>query len=131
MTTAAPRRLATGGILLGLVGLIAVLDPHDAGRYPVYPTCPWHALTGTWCPGCGGLRAVHDITHGHIGAAAGENLLVVLLVPALTVWWLVVRRRTGQVAPPRLTARATVLVTLVALAFAVVRNLPVGSALAP
>ena len=39
----------------------------------------FHAMTGLWCPGCGGLRAVHDLTHGHLVTALHENALVVLL----------------------------------------------------
>ena len=60
-TLSGQGRLATAA-LLGLgVALVAAVDPHTSGRYP---TCPFHAVTGLWCPGCGGLRAVHDLTHG-------------------------------------------------------------------
>jgi hypothetical protein len=121
--------LATAS-LLGLgVALVAAVDPHTSGRYP---TCPWHAVTGTWCPGCGGLRAVHDLTHGHLVTALHENLLVVLLGPSLLVWWLIAWRRTGD-RPTTLTlsARGTVAVFAVMALFAVVRNLALGAALAP
>ena len=29
---------------------------------------------GFYCPGCGGLRAVNDLTHGDVGAALSSNL---------------------------------------------------------
>lgn len=27
--------------------------------------CPFHALTGLYCPGCGGTRAFYAFIHGH------------------------------------------------------------------
>jgi hypothetical protein len=129
-TVGAERRLATGVLLGLLVGLVAVVDPHTAGRYP---TCPWHAMTGTWCPGCGGLRAVHDLAHGHLITAMHENVLVVLLAPSLVLWWVVGRlRRTGE-RPVALvlSARGAVLIAGLLVVFAFVRNLPMGAALAP
>ena len=34
-----------------------------------YPTCPFLAITGWYCPGCGSLRAVHDLLHGDLAGA--------------------------------------------------------------
>ena len=42
---------------------------------------PVALLTGIYCPGCGGLRAVNDLTHGDLGAAASSNLLFVVAAP--------------------------------------------------
>ena len=55
---------------------------------------------GFSCPGCGGLRAVNDLTNGDVGAALSSNLLVTLMIPVamvlLALWavdrW---RGRTG------------------------------------
>lgn len=123
-------RLATSVLLGLLVGVVAAVDPHTPGRYPI---CPWHALTGTWCPGCGGLRAVHDLTHGHLATALGENVLVVLLAPSLIVWWLVarLRRRDERPVTLALSAHGTIAIAALLGVFTVLRNLAVGSALAP
>lgn len=124
-----PQVVAGSVLLLGAVALVAAVDPHTPGHYPV---CPWHAMTGTWCPGCGGLRAVHDLTHGHLVTAAGENLVVVALVPVLAIWWLVTRIRPGRKGGGLvLGPRATMVFVVVVLAFTAVRNLPFGAALAP
>ena len=87
------------------VAVIAVIDPNQPGRYP---TCPFFAVTGRSCPGCGTLRALHAVTEGDLAAAAGLNLLAVASIPVLALTWLLwVRRRWAGVprarpAPPAL-----------------------------
>jgi len=49
----------------------------------IYPPCPFHALTGFHCPGCGSLRALHQLLHGHLSKAFGLNPLMVLSLPFL------------------------------------------------
>ena len=47
-------------IALGFAG-VAVLytfDPRNPGTYPI---CPFLGLTGFHCPGCGTLRALHQL----------------------------------------------------------------------
>jgi hypothetical protein len=112
------------------VGVVAVVDPNEPGHYP---TCPFLALTGAFCPGCGSLRAVHALAHGDLGLAVSLNLLAVLAVVPLVVIWLRWVRRSWAGASRRSVAPAPALWALVAVVvvFAVVRNLPVGAALAP
>lgn len=55
------------------------------GRYGL---CPFYATTGLWCPLCGSLRAVHQVTRGDIAAAAGSNLLLLLAAPIAVYAWL-------------------------------------------
>ena len=67
-------------IALGFAG-VAVLytfDPRNPGTYPI---CPFLGLTGYHCPGCGTLRALHQLLHGNVIAALGYNPLTVLSLP--------------------------------------------------
>jgi hypothetical protein len=124
-------------VLLGAAVLVASVllhlrDPHRSGSWGF---CPWLVLTGTYCPGCGGLRAVNDLTRGDLAAAASSNLLFVASVPLLVAAWgrSTLRRWRGPVRPVRTrTALAGVAVlVVVSVAWWVVRNLPAFAWLAP
>ena len=85
----AGRRRSAVGSALGLgaavlaLGLLFAVDP---ARHQLYPTCLFYATTGLLCPGCRGLRATHQLLHGHLAAAWTLNPLAVLLVP-LGLWY--------------------------------------------
>ncbi|MGZ6741046.1 MAG: DUF2752 domain-containing protein [Nocardioides sp.] len=115
--------------LAGAVALHA-RDPHVAGSWGRCPT----SLLGVWCPLCGSLRAVNDLTHLDLGAAASSNLLLVLALPVVLVLWgrrLVACWRGGAaMAPVAVAPRVWWALAVVAGAFTLARNLP-GSWLAP
>jgi len=141
--TAASRLDRLGGPLLtaAAVGALSVAlhvrDPHSSGSWGY---CPWYALTGYYCPGCGGLRAVNDLTNGDLVGAAGSNLVFVVSIPLLVFLWGRWTRlawvgpaeqpRTTTVPPRDRSGLWIAVFTVVMLAFAVLRNLP-GSWLAP
>jgi hypothetical protein len=120
-----------GAAGLGVAALLHFYDPHESGSYGY---CPFLTLTGQACPGCGGLRAVNDLTRGDLVGAASSNFLAVALVGALAVaWvlWLVRRLRGRHDRMIVLTAGAGWAVLGLMIGFAVVRNTPWGSWLAP
>jgi Protein of unknown function (DUF2752) len=118
--------------VLGASLLLHVRDPHRIGSYG---QCPWLWLTGTYCPGCGGLRAVNDLTDGDVVAAASSNLLLVASIPFVVVLWArsTVDRWRGV---RRWTSTRQALVPVlgfcaVTAVFWVLRNTPAGAWLAP
>jgi len=70
---------------LALAGLAALgvcvlyVYPPPAARW--FPRCPFLALTGWKCAGCGGLRAMHALLHGRVAEAMGYNGFLVTLLP--------------------------------------------------
>lgn len=118
--------LATLGVVVASTAYVGAVDPGQPGHYPL---CPLRAIFGVDCPGCGGLRCVHALTRGDVAAAADFNLLAVVLLPVAVAAWLVWFRRAWTGTSPALTpARqrlrplAPMVLVVVMLAFAVVRN---------
>ncbi len=90
----APLPTLGWGVLVALVGLIGLsgLYHFNPQEHAFYPRCLFFETTGLWCPGCGGLRASHQLLHGNLRAAFRLNPLVVFVLPGLLVglaeWWL-------------------------------------------
>jgi hypothetical protein len=106
------------------LAVVYVFDPCTSG---VYPLCAFHELTGLQCPGCGGLRAMHHLAHGHIAAAWNFNPFVVALLPVAL--WLglreAVRAFTGRQWPGLVTRPVFGWLLVGALlAFGILRNVP-------
>ncbi len=123
------------GVTIGSLALATLAlhlrDPHESGSWGLCPS----AAIGFYCPGCGGLRAVNDLTNGDVGAAFSSNVVVTSLIPVavvlLALWavdrW---RGRTRQVPWSRLRPILLGLVAVLVV-FAIVRNTGPGAWLAP
>lgn len=124
------RPAATALAAAGALTVIGTVDPNEAGHYP---TCPFLAVTGLWCPGCGSLRALHALTRGDVLGAAGRNVLLVACVPLLAWLWVrwVGRTWTGAPRPAPAPGRYLWSGAALVVLFWLVRNLPFGAALAP
>lgn len=124
--------IGVGVLGLGVMALLRLRDPHSSGSYGF---CPFQSLTGQPCPGCGGLRAVNDLTHGEVASAVSSNALAVVLVATLVVLWIVwtVRRARGQrdAAMATITTGAALVILPLAVVFGILRVTPWGSWLAP
>ncbi|WP_235618966.1 DUF2752 domain-containing protein [Embleya scabrispora] len=117
-------------VLAAATTYVGLVDPRESGHYP---SCPYLVITGLPCPGCGGLRCVHALTHLDLPAALGYNALAVALFPLIGWLWLRWAVRTGRGEPRRTLADPRWLRALLAvvLVFWIVRDLPFGAALAP
>ena len=126
---ALPTVVAAAGV--AAVTLLHFRDPHIEGSYGM---CPSYLLFGVYCPGCGGMRAVHNLTDGHIIDSVHSNLLALPLLVLFALWvgdW-AIRSWRGQ--GPRLPAigYTTMWVLLGSLAvYSVLRNTPWGTWLTP
>src|SRR5437899_5204354 len=73
------------------VGVAVILYFFNPSQFGFYPSCMFRRVTGLLCPGCGSLRAAHELLHGHLGTALRLNALFVLGLPAgagIGSWWL-------------------------------------------
>lgn len=120
-----PWLVAAGGA--AALASLAVMDPNEPGHYP---TCPFLAGTGLWCPGCGTLRATHALLHGDVVTAWERNPLAVIAAPILVLAWLRWLAEVHGVKaarrwhPTRLPAVAVWSLLAVVLTYWVARNIP-------
>lgn len=123
-----PAAVLAGAVVGGIV--LHVVDPNQPGHYA---TCPFLALTGLYCPGCGSLRALHALTGGHIGEALARNPLTVTMVVLLAGMFAAWSVRSWDGRPRRTVAPAWLIWSLlgVVLAFWVLRNVPGWTWLSP
>jgi len=68
----------------------AILFWFDPSQYAFYPHCIFHQVTGYLCPGCGGLRAIHQLLHGNLASAWHFNALLVASLPLLSLGGVVI-----------------------------------------
>ena len=68
-------------LLFITVVLVCLYFKNPSEGNPLFPPCPFHYITGFYCPGCGSLRATHQLLHGNIMAAIRYNILMVILLP--------------------------------------------------
>jgi hypothetical protein len=121
------RNQLLAALLAAMVGgavLLAVFDPATSG---LFPPCPLRYLTGWYCPGCGSLRAVHQLLHGNLRAAWALNPLTVVLLPFLAYGLasFALFELRGQGLPqPFLRAGWIRTLCAVIILFGIARNLP-------
>ena len=121
------RSLIAAAAVAALAGAAALLYGVNPAGSPLYPKCPFYMLTGFHCPGCGSLRAAHQLLHGHWVAAFRMNPLALVLVPVVifsSAWRMAEQRLLGRQVRP-LSARWIWLLLAVMLIFTVLRNVPV------
>ena len=110
--------------------MVFFFNPAAHGFYPV---CLFHKLTGLNCPGCGMTRALYALLHGNFLLALHDNALFVfaLATLALRSMWFAAKRIFRKPLRNFFEPKNLWVLLAVALAFGVLRNLPVFSFLSP
>jgi hypothetical protein len=120
------RWIVAGAALMLFTGA-ATLLAFEPGESGLFPPCPFHAISGLYCPGCGTLRGLHQLLNGNLLKAIGFNPLMALSLPFVgyalhsnTVSGLSRRRLPGVFIP---AAWIWMLLGVIVL-FWVLRNVP-------
>jgi hypothetical protein len=116
--------LAVLALLSAVAGL--VLFCFDPRQYHFYPVCFFHKTTGLLCPGCGALRAMHQLLHGHLVSAFRFNPVLVVSLP-IAAWlgaWYVWQKARNEPAALGLRPLWLWLILAAVLVVSVLRNLP-------
>lgn len=75
---------------LGMVlfaGIMLAVSVFHVDLHSLSPGCAFYRLTGYYCPGCGGTRAVAALLHFHILQSIRCHPLVVYTAGVLGVFW--------------------------------------------
>lgn len=123
---AAPARprpwLLAAGALAG-AAYLRLVDPTRPGSASL--PCPFRAITGLDCPFCGSTRAAWALAHAEPVRALGYNALLIAFVPLVAwAWVLDTRGRFERSSHPFRRTSFWAVAGVVAVAFAVARNLP-------
>lgn len=69
-------------LLLGLmlVPTLLIIFAFDPAHTRFFPPCHFKLITGFECPGCGSLRAIHQLLNGNFLAAIRLNPLMIIFL---------------------------------------------------
>jgi hypothetical protein len=90
--------------------------------------CPFHLLTGLYCPGCGSLRGLHSILNGNFLAALHYNALMVFSLPFIVYSFIIYSYKeiSGKELKRIFVKPVFIWLLLVlVLLFWIIRNIPV------
>jgi hypothetical protein len=120
-----PRLIWIGGAALA-AATAAVLFLFDPAAHGFYPSCMFHRTTGLLCPGCGSLRALYHLLHGHLATAFRFNPLLITALALGLLWWPAawIRRRCNAQGDARISLGYLWAFLALAILFCVWRNLP-------
>ncbi len=121
------RRVTVALVWLTLALGATYLFIFEPGKTGFFPVCPFRAITGFTCPGCGSTRGLHRLLHGDVVAAFELNPLMVLSLPFLLYALLRYTNAAVRGQPlerTRLNAKYIWMLLVVILSFWVFRNTP-------
>ena len=123
-----PRRWQLAALVLAASFGLSALLLIDPANSSFFPPCPFHALTGLHCPGCGTLRALHQLLEGNLRTAFLLNPLMVSFLPLIAYGFLsaLVRALSGRNVPGVFVPAVWIWTLLgVIILFWIARNIPV------
>ena len=107
--------------LVCLISAVCFLEP---GTTRLLPSCPFRAITGLYCPGCGTTRMLYFLVHGQLVISFAQNPLAMLLLPWVSSNIVQQLVRPKRPVWPRLSNRMNDFILAVILLFALLRNIP-------
>ena len=127
LTEIVNQRIGVFLVWLTIVAAGVCLFLVEPGKSRLLPVCPFRALTGFTCPGCGSKRGMHQLLHGNLGAAFELNPLLLLALPILLYALLLYSYRVMRGQPlqrNRLAPKYIFTIFGVILFFWIFRNTP-------
>ena len=122
-------------LILAIWGTFFLFPATDYAPGTVYPKCPFHALTGLHCAGCGSLRTMSCLAKGDFTRAWTKNKLAIILMPFVIWGFLAYGARCFKIPFPLIFVKPILIWLLLVLIilFWICRNIPISpfTSLAP
>ena len=80
-------------VCFAIVPCMAYIWARDPSEQGITPPCLIFTFTGLYCPGCGSLRALHQLLNGNIMNAFWLNPLIFLSIPFVAFVFLILRSK--------------------------------------
>lgn len=109
-------------IIIGILYIFIVL------KYNIGIPCIFHELTGFYCPGCGGSRAIASLFKLNFYQAFRYNPLIITLLPFACIYFFYKYILNGKRNLPNFVFYILLIIIIL---FAILRNVPAFSFLAP
>lgn len=116
-------------IFIGIIVLIISYGYYFLNsRYGFSIPCPFHLITGFYCPGCGVTRMIFSILKLDFYQAFRYNPLLFILSILYIIFIVerVIRKKDYKVSN-----KAAIVILVILILYAVARNIPAFSCLAP
>jgi hypothetical protein len=119
--------VACAAIVLSVAAL-ALVSAFPPSQFNFYPKCMMYQWTGLHCPGCGGTRAVHELSQGRFLEAIRMNALVILFLPVLIaalVWQYIAHGSKKPFFQLVTGPKSAWALAILVIGFGVLRNIPI------
>lgn len=111
------------------VAALAMVSAFPPSQFNFYPKCMMYQWTGLHCPGCGGTRAVHELSQGRLQDAIRMNALVILFLPILMaalVWQYFAHDQKKPFFQLVTGPKSAWAIAILVIGFGVLRNIPIA-----
>mgnify|MGYP002620510642 CR=1 FL=1 len=127
-------------LIICLIGFLSailflVLYKYIHGKTGIGIPCPFHELTGLYCPGCGSTRCIFALLEGNIYQAFRYNPLVFILLPFVTFYflynaYLYVYEKKDAIFR-KIPSLVYIILIIITIGFGIIRNIPYFTFLRP
>ena len=120
--------VASAAIVLAVAAL-SLVSAFPPTQFNFYPKCMMYQWTGLHCPGCGGTRAVHELSQGRFLDAIQMNALVILFLPLLMaalVWQYFAHDQKKPFLQLVTGPKSAWAIAILVIGFGALRNIPIA-----
>ena len=119
------KKILNKKIILLLTGILFIIVFY---KYDIGIPCIFHLITGFYCPGCGGTRAIKSILHLDFYQAFRYNALVTVLIPFTIIFLIYKYIFNGKRKIPN---SIWIFLLIIVILFGIIRNIYIFNFLAP